>query len=132
MELSVLAAKILAIVYISAGIAVLGKRITFNKIIEDFKNSQALTFVSGFMTVVIGVLLVQYHNIWEKNWTVLITVIGWISLVKGVMLIAFPQFVYSFKGLYRNHRVVGIFMIIFGILFACLAFCCYRCQALPL
>jgi hypothetical protein len=121
MELSVLAAKILAIVYISAGIAVLGKRITFNKIIEDFKNSQALTFVSGFMTVVIGVLLVQYHNIWVKNWTVLITVIGWMSLVKGVMLIAFPQFVYSFKGLYRSHRLWGIFMVVLGLLFAYLA-----------
>jgi hypothetical protein len=47
------------------------------------------------MTAVIGLLIVTYHNRWTKNWTVLITILGWIALFKGICLIAFPQFVHS-------------------------------------
>ena len=122
MELSFLVAKIIAILYISAGIAALSGKITFSKIVEDFEKSQGLTFISGFITLIIGMLLVTYHNIWVKNWTVLITIIGWVSLLKGVMLIAFPQSISSFKRWYKNTRIWGIFMIIVGLLFGYFGF----------
>ena len=122
MELSVLAAKILALTYISAGIAALSGKINFSKMVEDFEKSQGLTFVSGFMTLIIGMLLVQYHNIWVKDWIVLITIIGWISLLKGIMLIVFPQFMSYFKGWYKNTRIWGVFMIAMGILFGYFGF----------
>ena len=122
MELSVLVARILAITYISAGVAALSGKINFRKMVEDFEKSQGLTFVSGFMTLIIGALLVQYHNIWVKDWTVLITVIGWISLLKGIMLIVFPQFMSYFKGWYRNTRAWAVFMIAMGLLFGYLGF----------
>lgn len=122
MELSFLVAKILAILYISAGIAALSGRITFSKIAEDFEKSQGLTFISGFITLIIGMLLVTYHNIWVKNWTVLITIIAWVSLLKGVMLIAFPQSISSFKGWYKNTRIWGVFIIIVGLLFGYFGF----------
>jgi len=122
MELSVLVAKILALTYISAGIAALSGKITFSKIVEDFERSPGLTFVTGFITLIIGMLLIAYHNIWVKNWTVLITIIGWVSLLKGVVLIAFPQFISFFKNWYKNTRAWGIFMIAMGLLFGYFGF----------
>jgi predicted MFS family arabinose efflux permease len=122
MELSFLVAKMLAIVYISAGIAAVSGKITFSRIVEDFEKSQGLTFISGFMTLVMGMLLVHYHNIWVKDWTVLITIVAWMSLLKGIMLIVFPQSISSFKGLYKNTRMWGIFMIAIGLLFAYFGF----------
>ena len=127
MELSVLVAKILALVYISAGIAAVSGKITFSKIVEDFEKSQGLTFISGLMALVIGMLLVKYHNIWVRDWIVLITIIAWIALLKGIMLIAFPHFISSCKGWYKNTRVWGIFMIAVGLLFGYFGFtipCC--------
>jgi uncharacterized membrane protein len=117
-----LVARILALIYLSAGIAVFCGRITFAKIIEDFKNSQGLTYISGFMTLVLGVILVTYHNIWVKNWTVLITIVAWISLFKGIMLIIFPQSISSFKNIYKNNRLWGIVMVALGILFSYFGF----------
>jgi hypothetical protein len=122
MELSLLVARILALTYISAGIAALSGKITFGKIVEDFERSQGLTFVTGFITLIFGMVLVTYHNLWVKDWTVLITLIGWISVLKGVMLTAFPQVILYFKGLYKNTRAWGIFMIVFGLLFGYLGF----------
>ena len=122
MELSILVARILAVTYIAAGIAAVRGKISFAKLVEDFERSPALTFVSGFLTLVIGMLLVHYHNRWEYDWTVLVTVIGWMSLFKGVMLIVFPQAMASFKGLYKNTRIWGVFMIVFGVFFGYLGF----------
>jgi len=122
MELSIVVAKILALVYISSGIAALSGKISFNKMVEEYERSQGLTFLSGFVTIVIGVFLVEYHNIWVRNWTVLITVIGWLSLFKGVMLIAFPQSILMFSRWRRNTFRLGIFMIIFGLVFGYFGF----------
>ena len=122
MELSILTAKILALVYISAGISALSGKLSFGKMIEDFEKSAGLTFVTGFLTLVLGALLVEYHNIWAKNWTVLITIVGWIALLKGVMLIAFPRVITSFKHWYKNTRAWGVFMIAIGLLFGYFGF----------
>ena len=122
MELSIVAAKILALTYLSAGIAALSGKMTYSKLVEDFGKSSGLTFVSGFFTIVLGVLLVEYHNLWVKNWTVLITIIGWMSLLKGVLLIAFPDVLLSFKGRYKNTRLWGFVMVALGILFGYFGF----------
>ena len=122
MELPVLVARMLALVYISAGIAALSGNIDFRKIVEDYSSSQGLTFISGFMALIFGVLLVHYHNIWVKDWIVIITIIGWMSLFKGIMLIAFPQSISYFKNWYKNTRVWGIFMIVLGLVFGYFGF----------
>ncbi len=122
MQLSVLVAKILAITYLSAGIAAISGKITFKKIIEDFEKSSGLTFISGFITLVIGMLLVAYHNIWVTDWIVLITIVGWIALLKGIILIAFPQFILSFKNMYKNTYIWGVLMIVLGLIFVYFGF----------
>jgi hypothetical protein len=122
MTLSILVAKILALTYISAGIAALSGKITFSQMMEDFERSPGLTFITGFMTLIFGVILVTYHNIWVKNWTVLITLIGWISVLKGIRLIAFPQSNAYFKSWYKNSKVWGICMLFVGIVFGYFGF----------
>ncbi len=122
MPLSILIAKILALTYISAGIGALSGQITFAKMVEDFEKSQALTFMSGFITLVLGALVVQYHNIWVKDWTVLVTVVGWMTLFKGIRLMAFPQSMSFFKSWYKNTKAWGFLMIALGILFGYFGF----------
>jgi hypothetical protein len=64
----------------------------YRKIADDLFSNAGLTYLAGFITVVIGFLIVTYHNRWTKNWTVLVTILGWLALLKGISLIAFPQF----------------------------------------
>lgn len=50
----------------------------------------ALVFVVGIMTVAAGLAMVLAHNIWTGGaLTVTVTVIGWLSLIKGVLLLFF-------------------------------------------
>ena len=122
MELSIVVARILALTYLAAGIAAFGGAVTFGKMIDDFERSPALTFVTGFLTLVLGTLLVTYHNVWVKNWTVLITIIGWMSVLKGVLLIAFPRYLGFCKGWYRHSRAWGCLMLAMGVLFGYFGF----------
>ncbi|MBP9854950.1 MAG: hypothetical protein KBD53_08795 [Candidatus Omnitrophica bacterium] len=122
MGLSILVAKILSITYISGGIGALSGRLNYGKMVEEFEKSSALTFVTGFITLVLGMILVQYHNIWTGNWTVLITIVGWMGTLKGIMLMAFPQLIQSCKNCYKNQQVWGIVKISLGLMFAYFGF----------
>lgn len=99
MELSILIAKITSVVYLSAALGAVFSRDHYRKVLDDLFKNAALTYFIGFTTVIIGFLIVNYHNIWGKDWTVLITIMGWLALTKGVLIIAFPRFVQSYSRL---------------------------------
>ena len=42
-------------------------------------------YLSGVLMFIAGLAVVQAHNIWEKNWTVLITLSGWFLLLLGLI-----------------------------------------------
>lgn len=56
-------------------------------------------FLWGVTAFVIGITSILSHNIWVKNWQVIVTLLGWVSLIKGVSLLIFPECV---KGLVKK------------------------------
>jgi hypothetical protein len=116
MELSRLIAKIIAVIYISSGIAVLTGTFNINDFVSEFKKSPTLTFLSGCIGIIFGMLLVIQHNIWIKNWSVIITIISWIMLLGGVIVVIIPKFLFLMGNLIKNSRLWGIFMLLFGML----------------
>ena len=81
--------------------------------------------MTGFITVIIGFLIVTYHNTWPKSWIVLITILGWLAMVKGICLIAFPQFVRTLSERMLTDSSAKIFSyagLCLGLLFAYFGF----------
>lgn len=97
MALSILIAKITSIVYLSVALGAVFSKDYYRRIIEDMTRNAALTYFMGFTAVILGSLIVDVHNTWTRDWTVLITIVGWLALVKGVLLIAFPKFVLGYS-----------------------------------
>ena len=67
--------------------------LTFNpkriiQIIKDLKD-QKFVILTAFIAIIIGLLNILFHNIWENNWTIIITLIGWSSLLLGLNLFIF-------------------------------------------
>jgi predicted MFS family arabinose efflux permease len=122
MDVAIVVAQAAALTYLSAGVAVLSGKLSFDKMLKEFEKSSALTFMTGFTALIIGVLLVNAHNLWVEDWRVLVTIIGWASLIKGVMLMAMPDWVKQFKGMFKNSQPWGVFMIVLGLLFGYLGF----------
>jgi len=121
MELSVLIAKILAVIYLSVALGAMFSANYYRRLIDDLFNNAGLTYISGFLALIVGFLIVTYHNLWGRDWTVLITIVGWLALAKGVLLIAFPEFVRSYsrpvftgKGLKAFPYIAIVLGLLFG------------------
>ena len=91
MELSIFLAKVLGLYLIIVPASVLLNRKYLPRIIEEFSRSFALIVLSGFIALVLGLLVVVSHNIWSADWRVMITILGWLTLAKGVFRIFLPH-----------------------------------------
>ncbi|HDP67183.1 MAG TPA: hypothetical protein ENN20_01630 [Candidatus Marinimicrobia bacterium] len=116
MGLSVFIAKIFALIYVASGIAVLIGNLDLNGIVSNLKESTALTFLAGCAGIIAGTALVQYHNLWVSHWRIIITIIGWIMLIGGVITVIIPNLLVRLKGLISYSKPWGVFMIFFGLL----------------
>src|ERR1700693_2629997 len=46
--------------------------------------------IAGYAAFVPGLAIVYFHNRWTNGWPVLVTVMGWLSLVVGLLRMVFP------------------------------------------
>jgi hypothetical protein len=44
-----------------------------------------VVYLSGVLLFVAGLAVVRAHNVWARNWTVLITLCGWFFLAMGLV-----------------------------------------------
>jgi len=57
-------------------------------LIDQMSANYSLIFISGIITLPVGLAIVIGHNVW-KGWPVIITVFGWIAVLAGVARILF-------------------------------------------
>ena len=78
-----------------------------------------VVYLSGVLLFVAGLAIVRAHNAWRLNWTVLVTLAGWTSLLLGlVRMLAASQYrqavgsanSWPFILLEGSLLVVGLFM----------------------
>lgn len=54
-------------------------------------SDQKFSIISAFLAIIIGLINILLHNIWEPDWRFIITALGWISLFIGLALFIFPN-----------------------------------------
>lgn len=121
MELSLFLAKALGLYLIIVCCAVLVNRKVLAEMVSEVAESPALVFLAGAITLAMGLLLVLSHNIWVKNWTVLITVLAWLFLIGGMFRLFFPKVVMSMAR-NINLKAYSVLWILFIFLGAFLAY----------
>ncbi len=102
MSISILLARIAALGYLSIGLGVFINPGHFRKVMDDLVKSPGMAYVASLMALVLGCLMVAVHNVWVWNWPVLITILGWGAIVKGVAGLLFPE-----PFLNMSHRLVN-------------------------
>lgn len=105
METSLFLAKLLGpyCVIASAGIMLNFK--TYQKVMEDFSKSPALVCFGGVIAFLFGLPVVLLHNVWAAHWAVIITLFGWLSLVKGAWLLILPDTAAKITGIVRKNTI---------------------------
>lgn len=61
------------------------------KKIFAFAEDDLTIFFGGILSFIIGLSSVLNYNTWAYNWTVVITILGWIAILKGIALLFFPN-----------------------------------------
>ncbi|PIR52803.1 hypothetical protein COU76_04630 [Candidatus Peregrinibacteria bacterium CG10_big_fil_rev_8_21_14_0_10_49_10] len=116
MESSTLIAQLLSLVYIIIGLGILADTTRYRSLFESMLGNQVFLFLAGILSLVIGFVIVKFHNTWQADWSVLITVIGWIALVKGVLLIVSPDALLKQAHYWLEHlQLVALVTIVLGL-----------------
>ena len=91
MELSIFLAKILGLYLVIVPLAVLVNRKHLPRLVEEFSTNLGLNILASIFALVLGLLLVISHNVWTADWRVIITILGWLTLAKGVVRLFFLE-----------------------------------------
>ncbi len=82
------------------------------QIFNDLKDEKFL-IIGSFIAIIVGLLNILFHNIWEPNWKLIITLIGWIALLKGMFLFIFPQRTVAWLELINIKLVQVLYLLLF-------------------
>lgn len=118
METSIILAKIIGPLFLVVGIGIFINLEHYRRMVVDFGNSPLSIYMSGTIAMLVGLLIVTFHNVWTWGWPVIITIMGWLSLIKGAVRIALPKLVAERSSRYgRNTNTVmitAIFVVVLG------------------
>ncbi|MBI2049851.1 MAG: hypothetical protein HYT35_00105 [Candidatus Staskawiczbacteria bacterium] len=123
MELSNFLANILGFSFIVMSLSLLINQKNIKKLFESVENEVGL-FYSGLFHSVVGIAIILGHNLWVSDWRVVITLLGWFALAKGLGQLFFPEMALVIIKKTKNSQwlpyallaavVLGCFLIYFG------------------
>jgi hypothetical protein len=76
---------------LAVALGLLANRERVRAIAGDVLESPALLFLSGLLALVAGMALVLAHNVWVGDWRLLLTVLGWATLLGGAARVIAPE-----------------------------------------
>lgn len=113
MEITIFFAKLWGSFFLIFGfLALVTKQL--GKTIE-MTEEKSFVIATGYISLLMGLVTAILHNVWVTDWRVVITILGWSTLIKGIMKIGFPEFIHEqsqkFKG---NQAMEAITLLLLG------------------
>ncbi len=114
-------AQVFGYYLILLGLSVFLNRERFGKFSKEFKDQPGMFFLTGALVTLVGLYLTLTHNIWVADWTVLVTIFAWGTLLKGAMIMISPDAFLKLAGAWKSTQllsissvgavIVGVFMV---------------------
>ncbi len=113
--------QILGITYLVVGIGMLVNSGFYKKLITNFTENPPAIYLGGLVALLIGCLLVIFHNKWTTDWSVIITIFGWAALIKGTFLIVLPKMSIKLSNAFKEMKqLLNVWAIIVAVVGAML------------
>ncbi|MGP8231865.1 MAG: hypothetical protein ACLQL2_04260 [Methylovirgula sp.] len=93
MSTSIFIARLLGPLFVVVGVAVPLKTQMFRAILREFNQSRALLYLAGVLGLLGGFATVLTHNLWVRDWRIIITLIGWLAIIRALVTIFQPQWI---------------------------------------
>jgi len=125
METTVFIAKIISIVYIAFGLGLFLNGDFYKKTLTSMVGNAPFLILGGCMAVVVGMSILTFHDHWEANLQGVISFIGLLALIKGVLLLIFPPRFKAMKKMFASgkfYNLLAICVFVFGCVLGYYAF----------
>jgi uncharacterized membrane protein HdeD (DUF308 family) len=121
MQASVFLARLIGPALLIVGVGILLNQNYYRGMTKEFVAGRPLFYLAAVIGVVAGLAIVLVHNVWELSWRVLITLFGWINLLRGALSILLPEQSFALGGRMMAGRnmpmIAGIVALILGLVF---------------
>jgi hypothetical protein len=95
-SLARLVGPILLVIGIGMAFGLMMEGANYSNVLKEFIANRALIFLTGVLALLAGIAIVNVHNVWVPDWRVIVTVLGWLLVLRGIMLLVFPLTVQVF------------------------------------
>jgi hypothetical protein len=90
MDATMLLAQIWGPVMIAVGLGFFTSPAYYSKVYRDLEKAPFAVLFFGMFAIAAGILQLQVHTIWNTLPQIVITLLGWGLIVKGVICVTFP------------------------------------------
>jgi hypothetical protein len=117
MTTSVFLARLLGPLLLAVGASVLINPKPFHTMAGEVVRRITLVYLFGLFDFAAGLAIVLTHNVWAANWRVLITLIGWLMLIRGAVRILAPEAIMGFADkVLRKKQMMPVAAAVTGLL----------------
>jgi len=117
MTTSMFLARLLGPFLLAVGVGILINPKPFYTMTSEVVRSVTLVYLFGLLDFAAGLAIVLTHNVWAANWRVLITILGWLMLIRGAVRILAPETIMGFAAkVIGNKQLIPISGIVTGVL----------------
>jgi len=103
--------RLIGLYCVLIGLAMLANRQTYLSTVTALVHNPPVLMITGVFALSVGLAIILAHNVWSGGaLPVIITLVGWISLVKGVIFLALPpEAVYAYFDALHYEQLFYVF-----------------------
>jgi len=117
-------AEVWGIFLVVVPLALLVNQKYLKRLFVEIEN-EATMFFLGIVSLVIGLAMILAYNVWAKNWQVIITILGWLALIKGAAVLFLPEYTKKYAKKMEGAPVLPfalVILVFIGLVIAYLGF----------
>jgi hypothetical protein len=87
---AILIARLIGPLFAALGLGMLLNSTFYAAAVGEGAHSPVLIAIAGMATLVAGTAILNAHRAWTADWRVLVTVIGWMFIIAGLIRLILP------------------------------------------
>lgn len=119
MHITIVLAQVFGILFAVSGLSMLVNKKSIVSALTEAGQNPGFLWLIGLIALMMGAVFVVLSNVWNGgNMALVVTVIGWLVLIKGIFILWFPSATASLYRRYSNSKLLtwwGVIVFVIGL-----------------
>jgi hypothetical protein len=112
MDRSLFLARLIGPTFVVIALGMLINPSMYESMIVEALRPGILLYLSGLLSLLAGLAIINLHNTWHMDWRVIITVLGWLMTIGGIIRIVAPQITIAIGSAVYSGRTIVVALIV--------------------